>query len=182
MLHGRCKFVPETLYLCVNIIDRYCNIAKVQKTKLQLIGVTALMLASKYEEIKTLPVKEWVLITDGANDLQEVLFMESTILTVLKWKLSLPTAYFFLHRFLRLTKATDEQSKTAACILERTLGEHDLLKYRPSMVCASAVILALNNPAIHLADEYPFWGLPGFVSSGNPEMVSLSGNSLQMLS
>jgi hypothetical protein len=154
----------------------------VQTTKLRLIGVTALMLASKYEEVKPLPFEDWLLITDGAYVREEVLLMESAILTGLKWRLSLPTAYPFLHRFIRLTKATEEQSETAACILERALREHNLLNYRPSMVCASAVILALNNPAIHLADEYPFRELPGFVSSGNPEMVSLSGNSLQMLS
>ncbi len=83
--------------------------------------------------------------------------------------LFLPTAYPFLHWFLCLTNATEETSETAACILERTLQEHKLLKYPMWMVCASAIILALDNPAFLVAkNEEPFRGLPGFVSSGNP--------------
>jgi len=182
-IHKNYSLVPETLYLCVNIIDRYCSVINVEQTKLQLIGVTALFLACKHEEQSEnqLQVIDCLRITANAYNRSEVLEMEQTILEVLKWKLSLPTAYPFLDRFLRLTKASPMTSVTAAYILERTLQEHDLLLYRPSMVCASAVILALNNPDIRVSEKDPLRELPGLVSSGNLKLVS-SGNSLQMLS
>lgn len=163
-VHMKFRLVPETLYLCVNIIDRYCSIINVPRTKLQLVGVTALFLACKHEEIYPPEVRDCVYITDRAYDRQEVLDMEQTILRVLKWKISLPTAFPFLDRFLSLTKASPMTRVTAAYYLERTLQEHDMLQYRPSIVSASAVILALNNPDIRVAEEDWFRELPGLVS------------------
>ena len=50
-VHMKFKLFPETLYLTINIIDRYLAKAEVKRAKLQLVGVTALLIASKYEEI-----------------------------------------------------------------------------------------------------------------------------------
>jgi cyclin B len=163
-VHMKFRLVPESLFLCVQIIDRYCNVADVPRSKLQLVGVTALFVACKHEEIYPPEVRDCVYITDRAYDRQEVLDMEQTILSVLNWKVSLPTAYPFLDRFLSLTKASPMTRHAAGYYLERTLQEHDLLKYRPSLVCASAVILALNNPDIRVVEEEYERQLPGLVS------------------
>ena len=50
-VHMKFRLLPETLYLCVNIIDRYLSLVPIQRKRLQLVGVTALLLACKYEEI-----------------------------------------------------------------------------------------------------------------------------------
>ena len=50
-VHMKFNLVSETLYLCINVIDRYCEIVNVPRAKLQLVGVTALLIACKYEEI-----------------------------------------------------------------------------------------------------------------------------------
>ena len=42
--------VPETLYLTVNILDRFLSVKQVRRSKLQLVGVAALSIAAKYEE------------------------------------------------------------------------------------------------------------------------------------
>ncbi|KAL7534036.1 hypothetical protein ACHAXR_005593, partial [Thalassiosira sp. AJA248-18] len=160
-VHMKFRLAPETLYLCVHIIDRYCSIEHVPRSKLQLVGVTALFLATKHEEIYPPEVRDCVYITDRAYDRQEVLDMEQTILRVLDWKISLPTAYPFLDRFLSLTDASPLTRHAATYYLERTLQEYDLLKYRPSLVCASIVILALNNPDIRVEEEDYERELPG---------------------
>ena len=54
--HLRFGLMPETLYLTVNIIDRYLSIQTVTRKELQLVGVTAMLIASKYEEIWALKV------------------------------------------------------------------------------------------------------------------------------
>lgn len=163
-VHMKFKLNPETLYLCVNIIDRYCSLEQVLRTKLQLIGVTSLLLACKHEEIYPPEVRDCVYITDRAYDRQEVLDMEQTILRVLNWRLYRPTAYSFLDRFLSLTKASPMTRHAATYYLERTLQEHELLNFRPSMVCASAVILALNNSEIpNREEEYVHGERPGLV-------------------
>ncbi len=50
-VHLKFKLVPETLYLTVSLIDRYLEKVEVHWEKLQLVGVTAMLIASKYEEI-----------------------------------------------------------------------------------------------------------------------------------
>lgn len=161
-VHMKFRLVPETLYLCVSIIDRYCSKVDVLRSKLQLIGVTALLVACKHEEIYPPEVRDCVYITDRAYNRQEVLDMEQDILKVLDWKISRPTAFPFLDRFLCLSNASEMTKHAAAYYLERTLQEHSFLQFRPSVVSASAVILALNNPDIRVQEEDLDRELPGF--------------------
>ena len=145
------RLVPETLYLCVNIIDRYCKLVQVQRSKLQLVGVTALLIACKYEEIYPPEVRDCVYITDRAYQSSEVLDMEQDIVHKLAFRITVPTAYPFLQRYFTMVKATELIKHAASYYTERTLQEHDMLHYRPSLICAAAVILALNHP--EFADE-----------------------------
>jgi Cyclin, N-terminal domain/Cyclin, C-terminal domain len=158
-VHMKFRLVPEVLYLSVNIIDRYLQTVEVQRSKLQLVGVTALLIASKYEEIYPPEVRDCVYITNRAYTRQEVIDMEANILKVINFKLSSPTAHPFLLRFLFITKASPNVSYAAAYYLERVLQEHDLLKYRPSHLAAAAVYLALKYPSLyeteHLKKDMP---------------------------
>mmetsp|Transcript_5507 Transcript_5507/g.12000 ORF Transcript_5507/g.12000 Transcript_5507/m.12000 type:complete len:508 (+) Transcript_5507:484-2007(+) len=160
-VHMKFRLVPETLYLCVNLIDRYCQLVDVKRSELQLVGVTALLVACKYEEIYPPEVRDCVYITDRAYLRQQVLDMEQDILAKLKFRITVPTAYPFLSRFLTMVDASDLVRHAASFYMERTLQEHDLLRYRPSVVAASAVILAMNNPSI-LAKEGAGGVAPGF--------------------
>mmetsp|Transcript_8043 Transcript_8043/g.11589 ORF Transcript_8043/g.11589 Transcript_8043/m.11589 type:complete len:498 (+) Transcript_8043:165-1658(+) len=152
-VHMKFRLVPETLYLCVNIIDRYCNVTSVRRSKLQLVGVTALLIACKYEEIYPPEVRDCVYITDRAYTRQEVLDMEQSIVNCLEFNFTVPTAYPFLKRFLHITKASDVTSSAASYYMERTLQEHDLLLFQPSLLAAAAVVLALNHPEVRERDN-----------------------------
>ena len=144
-VHMKFRLVPETLYLCIAIIDRYCvKVTNIRRSKLQLVGVTALLIACKYEEIYPPEVRDCVYITDRAYDRQHVILMEQDILNKLDWKITVPTPYPFLVRFLELCKASDTQSTAANYFLERTLQEHDLLRFRGSVIAASCTVLAIN--------------------------------------
>ncbi len=145
-VHMKFRLVPETLYLCINIIDRYCMKVKVRRAKLQLVGVTALLIACKYEEIYPPEVRDCVYITDSAYQREEVLNMEQDIVHKLGFRITVPTAYSFLQRYLKLLKAPSMVRHAACYYTERTLQEHDMLCYPPSLVCAAAVVLAFNNP------------------------------------
>lgn len=73
-VHLKFKLVPETLYLTVNLIDRYLAKTEVSRPKLQLVGVTALLIASKYEEIYPPELRDLVYICDRAYSKLEVSF------------------------------------------------------------------------------------------------------------
>lgn len=145
-VHQKFHLVPETLYLTVNIIDRYLSMVVVERKLLQLVGVTALLLACKYEEIYPPEVKDCVYITDKAYGREQVLEMEAKMVKTLKFHLTVPTGFNFLTRFLNITSASETVKNLAYYYSERMLQEYDSLKFRPSVLAAAAVTLALNNP------------------------------------
>jgi G2/mitotic-specific cyclin-B, other len=72
-VHHKFKLLPETLFLTINLIDRYLEKQAIVRTKLQLVGVTAMLIASKYEEIYAPEVRDFVYITDKAYSKEEIL-------------------------------------------------------------------------------------------------------------
>lgn len=163
-VHMKFRLEQETLYLCINILDRYLSRVRVERKELQLVGVTALLLASKYEEIYPPEVKDCVYITDRAYTRQDILDMEATILTELQFNLTVPNAYPFLQRFLFIVNATSTMRIASRYYLDRMLQEHDVLKFRPSLLAAAVVCLSINHPEIREFDE---------VENEKPGMVRL---------
>jgi hypothetical protein len=67
--------MEETLFLTVNLIDRFLAAQPVVRKKLQLVGVTAMLLACKYEEVSVPVVEDFIVISDRAYSRKEVLEM-----------------------------------------------------------------------------------------------------------
>ncbi len=67
-------------------IDRFLERKLVIRQKLQLVGVTAMLLASKYEEIYAPEVRDFVYITDKAYTREQILAMEAQMLNTLDFK------------------------------------------------------------------------------------------------
>lgn len=86
-VHLKFKLVPESLFLTVNLIDRFLEREQVNRQKLQLVGVTAMLIACKYEEIYPPIVKDFVYITDNAYTKEEILEMERKILQTLDFNI-----------------------------------------------------------------------------------------------
>lgn len=84
-VHAKFKLWSETLYLAVNLIDRYLSLFVVPKTQVQLVGVSSLLIATKYEEIYPPTVKDFLYVTDNAYSKKEVLEMEQKILFALQF-------------------------------------------------------------------------------------------------
>lgn len=91
-LHSSFKLQPQTLFLCLNIIDRYCAKRIVFKRHYQLVGCTALWIAGKYEDKKSrVPtLKELTIMCRSAYDEEMFIQMEMHILSTLEWSLSHP--------------------------------------------------------------------------------------------
>ncbi|XP_065850251.1 cyclin-A2-2-like [Euphorbia lathyris] len=141
------KLVPDTLYLTVNLIDRFLSENYVEKQRLQLLGVTCMLIASKYEEICAPRVEEFCFITDNTYTRSEVLKMETQVLNFLYFHISVPTTKTFLRRYIQAAQASYkvpcvELELLGNYLTELTLIEYDFLKFLPSLIAASAVFLA----------------------------------------
>ncbi|VVA92765.1 unnamed protein product [Arabis nemorensis] len=141
------KLVSETLYLTISHIDRFLSVKTVNKQKLQLVGVSAMLIASKYEEISPPKVEDFCYITDNTFTKQDVVKMEAEILLALQFELGRPTINTFMRRFSRVAqedfKVPHLQLESLCCYLsELSLLDYKAVKFVPSMLAASTVFLA----------------------------------------
>lgn len=72
-VHIRFSLLSETFMVSCNIVDRYLSQRQVMKEKLQLVGVAAILIASKYEEIYAVEVSDLIYISDNAYTREEIL-------------------------------------------------------------------------------------------------------------
>ena len=71
-VHLKFKLLPETLFITVNLVDRYIERQKVTRSEFQLLGVTAMQIASKYEEIVVPRIDDFIEMTDNAYTKDQV--------------------------------------------------------------------------------------------------------------
>ncbi|KAI7981530.1 Cyclin-A3-4 [Camellia lanceoleosa] len=86
----------DTLHLSISYIDRFLSTNDLNRWKLQLLGVSSMLIASKYEEINHPPVDEFCYLTNNAYTKKEVVKMEADILKHLKFEVGDPTIMTFL--------------------------------------------------------------------------------------
>merc|ERR1719335_794063 len=95
-VHWKFKLSNETLFATVHLLDTFLSRKQVKRTKLQLVGVTCMLLASKHEEIYPPEIKDFVHVTDKAYTKQEILNMEVSALNTLGFQLTSPSPLAFL--------------------------------------------------------------------------------------
>lgn len=154
-VHLKFKLMPETLFLTVNLIDRFLAEKQVTRRNLQLVGVTAMLIASKYEEIWAPEVRDFVYISDKAYTREQILAMEKLMLNTLRFNLTLPTSYNFQARFLKAANMhTDKQvSALSTYLLELSVVDAGMLKYAYSTISAASIYVAMV--AFGKSDTFP---------------------------
>ncbi|KAK2759138.1 hypothetical protein FQN54_003237 [Arachnomyces sp. PD_36] len=141
-VHHRFALLPETLFLCVNYIDRFLSCKIVSLGKLQLVGATAIFIASKYEEINCPSLNEIVFMVDNGYTADEILKAERFMLSMLQFELGWPGPMSFLRR---ISKADDYDLETrtlAKYLLEITIMDERFVGTPPSFTAAGAHCLA----------------------------------------
>ncbi|KAH9477831.1 G2/mitotic-specific cyclin cdc13 [Psilocybe cubensis] len=141
-VHVRFRLLPETLFLCVNIIDRFLSARVVSLAKLQLVGVTCMFIAAKFEEVVAPSVSHFLMCADSSYTEAEILQAERYVLKILEWNLSYPNPVHYLRR---ISKADDYNVKVRTLgkyLLEIGVLEWRLIAAPPSLMAAAAIWLA----------------------------------------
>ncbi|CAA7388992.1 unnamed protein product [Spirodela intermedia] len=141
-VHYKFELMPETLYLTVYIIDRYLSLESVLRRELQLVGITAMLIACKYEEIWAPEINDFICISDNAYGREQILGTEKAILDKLEWNLTVPTPYVFLVRFLKAAAMSEMENLTFFFAELGLMQYSSTIPYCPSMVAAAAVYAA----------------------------------------
>ncbi|NXG93961.1 CCNB1 protein, partial [Stercorarius parasiticus] len=138
------KLHDETLYMAVGIIDCFLQDNAVSKKTLQLVGTTAMFIASKYEEIVPPHIGDFVYVTDCTYTTSQICQMEMKILQALDFSLSRPVPLHFLRRALKIAKVDLKNHTLAMYLMELCILDYDMVHFPPSKTAAAACCLALK--------------------------------------
>ena len=141
-VHTRFHLLPETLFLAVNIIDRFLSAKMVQLDRLQLVGVTAMFIASKYEEVLSPHVANFRHVADDGFTEEEILSAERYVLTALNYDLSYPNPMNFLRRISKADNYDIQTRTLGKYLMEISLLDHRFMQYLPSHIAAASMYLA----------------------------------------
>ncbi|GMM52705.1 B-type cyclin [Starmerella bacillaris] len=139
-VHRKFRLVAETLYLGVNIVDKFLSRNRVGLDRIQVLGATGLLIAAKLEEIMSPSISNFAYVAN--SDENAVRKMEIEVLISLNFDFSYANPLNFLRR---ISKADDYDVRTRTMgkfLLEMQLFEPRLMVYRPSDVAAAAMLLA----------------------------------------
>ncbi|KAI9023273.1 Cyclin, N-terminal domain-containing protein [Hyaloraphidium curvatum] len=151
-VHAEYDLRPETLYLGINIMDRYLSRRVVPRMEFQLLGVTALWIAAKYEEVhgRVPTLQKLAYVCCNAYREQDFVQMELRLLNELEFNLGHPTPEAFLKHHCAMLKAQAERVGAdptehialARYLMEITLVHRRFLAARPSVIALASFLLA----------------------------------------
>lgn len=141
-VHAKFRLLPETLFLAINIVDRFLSSKVVPLDKFQLVGVTAMFIASKYEEVLSPHVANFVHVADNGFTVDEVLAAERYTLSALKYDLSYPNPMNFLRRISKADNYDIQTRTIGKYLMEISLIDHRFMSYRQSHIAAASMYLS----------------------------------------
>jgi len=171
--HKKFRLQPHTTHVAVMYLDRILQSSIVERDRLQLVSMVAILIAAKFEEreLDVPPIVEIVQELGNQFSAKHVCEMEILVLNRLKWDLSEYTALHFLAHFFHngvlyeddmihqtqtsavsLKKITRYLQRYAEFFAEMTLQEYGFQKYSSSIVAASIVVA--SRKAINIM---PYW-------------------------
>jgi len=145
-VHGQFKLLQETLYMTSAILDRFLQVegSAIKRNKLQLVGVTAMWIASKVEEMYAPEVSDFVYITDNSYTSVEVRAMELRILRAINFGVGRPLPLHFLRRNSKAGDVDMLQHSLAKYVLECSILDYTMASISPSVMAAAALFLAIR--------------------------------------
>ena len=144
-VHDRFKLLPDTLFLSIIIFDRYMSVVNnIDKNRLQLVGVTSLLIACKYEEIFSPEVRDFICILDRAYEREDLMEEENNILKILKFEVTYPSSLRY-YEILRIQFGIEEKYyKYGQFLLELCLLDCKFSKYMQAVIATTVCFIVLK--------------------------------------
>jgi cyclin B len=144
-VHFKFKLKADTLFLTVWLIDKYLSLKKIKRNKLQLIGVTCMLIACKYEEIYSPEVFDFVYITENSYEKKDIINLELEILTLLDFNITVPTSNSFYEIISSSLSFSTQEFFLGKYLLEMFLLDYRSLKYKPSEIANTVCFIIFNH-------------------------------------
>ncbi|KAM4707164.1 G2/mitotic-specific cyclin-B1-like [Discoglossus pictus] len=141
-VHLKFKLLQETMSMTVGILDRFLQANPVPKKLLQLVGVTAMFIACKYEEMYPPMIGDFAFVTDHTYTKAQIINMEMQILRVLQFDIGRPLPLHFLRRASKIAEVDSAQHTLSKYFIELVMVDYDMVHIPPSQVAAASFCLA----------------------------------------
>ncbi len=146
-VHRKYKLRPDTLFLSVNACDRYMSQVEIPKRKLHILGMTSMMATAKYEEIYPPTLKDLMECSEGKFTREDVITMETKLLSTIDFDFMSPTTFQFLKRFEKMISAFQDPKVFyfSRYLSEICLLDASLLKFPPSVIALSCLSISAKT-------------------------------------
>ena len=185
----RKKLHTDTLFYAVHYIDRYLMERDIDKSKFQLLGSAALLIASKTEEIYPISCESLVHLAGKSFSVNALCRMESSLFTTIDYNTTPIVASHFLKRYLLKAGGSSKFTLFAYYVNETLLLDSDFIEYKPSMTAAAVILfaMAIINDAPELTPElqdemqYSFAELRPLISKVHLSVLSSATSRFQAI-
>lgn len=147
-IHRKYGLVTETLFIAVSTVDRYLSMRKESLRRardVEAIGIAALLIASKYEDIYPPALNEMIGMMKTPATRKEVIEWEFRILKELVFQITVPTPYRFLERFASTSVFFQNALPLAQYVIELALHDFDIqYNLSPSEIACVALFASAN--------------------------------------
>ena len=171
--YAMCRF---TLHRGIVLLDQFlcCATSEIDSSRLQLVGCSCLLIASKFEEVHGVSVNDLCCVSDHIYNREQIIDMESLILADIGWDLCQPTAYEWLEMWLcaiepeealnTFSPSSEDEEDSEVCLgcralLDCSLMEIDALKYAPSILARGCLNAGQMIVGKRIEPEKGFEGL-----------------------
>ena len=165
-VHFKFGFTDETLFMTISIIDRYLSISQITRANFQLLGITALMIACKHEEIDLPKIDDFIYITDNAYVKSEVIKMEFDVLSKLNFAFLYPSPIKFFEYLSFHFNFEKKHHMMGKYLMETFLLDVKNAKYKPSIISCACTYIVMK-----------FFKMKNYQESYNKKFYNLDTNN-----
>ncbi|ODV62007.1 cyclin family protein [Ascoidea rubescens DSM 1968] len=161
-VHLRFRLLPETLFIGINLMDRFLSKEIIEVDKFQLLAISSLFISAKYQEICSPSIKNFSYVTDGGFSEEDILNAEKVVLAVLEFNMSYPNPLEFLRRISKADNYDVQTRTLGKYLLEISVIDYKFIGLCPSLCAAGAMYISRkilkrgewNGNLIHYSGGY----------------------------
>lgn len=136
-------FPSQIVHVAVNCVDQYLMKRKVQRSELQLLGITCMLIAARFQGTDIVTIREAAWLTDGTYKYEEVVRMMGEVMSCIKGQVRVLTIPDFLKLFCSLAAVSQKTECIAEYIADLSILHTECGRFSPAMMAASSVLLAI---------------------------------------
>ncbi|KAM5152896.1 cyclin-F isoform 2-T2 [Mantella aurantiaca] len=135
-------FSSLCLHMTVGLVDRYLKLRSVPRARLQLVGITCMVICTRFISKEILTIREAVWLTDNTYKYEDLVRMMGEIISALEGKIKVPTVIDYKDVLFHIVSVDRSTMHLCSYISELSLLYTELSVYSAAQLAAGALLLA----------------------------------------